>query len=94
MPCPPENVEFELDCGSNTAQVDWQPSRGAEYYIVQGFGVEEGETRCETNSQTCILPDLKCGFTYDVSVIAVNRVCNVSQSDVQQLKAGKNQNED
>lgn len=92
-PCPPENVVFELDCGSNTAQVDWQPSSGAEHYIVQGFGVEGGETSCETNYQSCVLPDLNCSFTYNISVIAANSVCNVSQSNIEQLNAGKNQNE-
>ncbi|MEQ2277019.1 hypothetical protein XENORESO_017774, partial [Xenotaenia resolanae] len=65
----------------------WQPSRGADSYIVQAFGVEEHETNCSTNSQSCILPDLMCGFTYNVSVIAINSVCNVSQSEVQQLQA-------
>lgn len=83
-----------LDCDSNTAQVEWLPSFGSEYYIVQAFGVEEHETSCETNSQSCVLSDLKCGFTYNISVIAVNSMCNVSQSDVEQLQAGKNHKHD
>lgn len=62
---------------------------GADSYIVQAFGVQEHEISCETRSQSCMLPKLLCGFTYNVSVIAVNSVCNVSQSDVTQLQAGK-----
>ncbi|KAF7202765.1 putative LOC107392962-like protein [Nothobranchius furzeri] len=87
VPCPPKNVAVVLDCYSNTAQVNWQASRGAQSYIVQALGIEEGESSCSTNSLSCTLQDLKCGFTYNVSVIAVDSMCNVSQSDVQLLQA-------
>uniref|UniRef100_A0A3Q2UY66 Uncharacterized LOC102300190 n=1 Tax=Haplochromis burtoni TaxID=8153 RepID=A0A3Q2UY66_HAPBU len=87
VPCPPEDVVHVLDCSTNTAVVEWQASRGADYYIVQAAGVEEDETSCETMSQSCILADLLCGFTYNISVIAVNDVCNVSKSDTQQMQA-------
>lgn len=89
MPCPPEDVVPVLDCSTNTARVEWQASRGADLYIVQAFGIEEHESGCETDSQSCVLADLMCGFTYNISVIAVNSVCNVSQSDMTQLQAGK-----
>lgn len=69
--------------------MQWEASRGADYYIVQAFGVEEDETGCETSSLSCILPDLMCGFTYNISVRAVNSVCNVSSSEIKQLQAGK-----
>ncbi|XP_006797927.2 uncharacterized protein LOC102776891 [Neolamprologus brichardi] len=87
VPCPPEDVVHVLDCSTNTAVVEWQASRGADYYIVQAVGVQEDETSCETMSQSCILADLLCGFTYNISVIAVNDVCNVSMSDTQQMQA-------
>lgn len=89
VPCPPQNVVSVLDCSTNMAHVQWQASSGAEYYIVQAFGEEEHATGCETNSQSCNVTDLICGFTYNISVIAVNSVCNVSESDIKQLKAGK-----
>jgi len=91
VPCPPEDVVPVLDCFSNTAQVEWQIGRGADSYIVQAFGIEQDETGCETDSQSCVLSDLKCGFTYNISVIAVNNVCNVSKSDVKQLQTGEKQ---
>uniref|UniRef100_A0A3B3BWR1 Fibronectin type-III domain-containing protein n=1 Tax=Oryzias melastigma TaxID=30732 RepID=A0A3B3BWR1_ORYME len=87
VPCPPEDVVPVLDCSSNTAHVEWRASTGAESYIVQAFGVEEHETGCVTDSEFCVLTDLMCGFTYNISVIAINSVCNVSQSDVEQLQA-------
>ncbi|XP_041862145.1 fibronectin-like [Melanotaenia boesemani] len=87
VPCPPMGVVPVLDCSNNSAQVKWKASLGAQSYIVQAFGVEQHETGCETDSQACVLSDLKCGFTYNISVIAVNSVCNVSTSDVKQLQA-------
>ncbi|XP_078116029.1 receptor-type tyrosine-protein phosphatase beta-like [Sander vitreus] len=81
------DVVTVLNCSTNTALVKWKASIGADYYIVQAFGVEEHESGCETDTQSCVLPDLMCGFTYNISVIAVNSMCNVSQSDMTQLQA-------
>ncbi|XP_034531079.1 uncharacterized protein LOC117806306 [Notolabrus celidotus] len=87
VPCPPEDVTTSLDCSTNTAVVGWRPRGGADSYIVQALGLEEHESGCETESDSCTLPDLLCGFTYNISVIAVNGVCNVSQSETTQLHA-------
>ncbi|KAL7397583.1 hypothetical protein ABVT39_024505 [Epinephelus coioides] len=86
-PCPPEDVDPVLDCSTNTARVEWQGRGGADFYIVQALGVEEHESGCETASLSCDLGDLMCGFTYNISVIAVNSMCNVSKSDMKQLQA-------
>lgn len=88
MPCPPEDVTAVLDCSSNTALVEWQANKGANSYIVQALGVQEHESGCETDSESCVLSDLLCGFTYNISVIAVNSVCNMSRSDMTQLQTG------
>ncbi|XP_071342815.1 uncharacterized protein [Trachinotus anak] len=87
VPCPPQDVVPVLDCSDNTARVEWQASGGADSYIVQAFGIEEHASVCETTSQSCTLPDLHCGYTYNISVIATNSICNVSQSEVKQLQA-------
>nr|XP_019965387.1 PREDICTED: uncharacterized protein LOC109644441 [Paralichthys olivaceus] len=87
VPCPPEGVVAELDCSTNTAQVDWQSSMGADSYIVQAFSMQGHESGCETTTQSCILPDLSCGCTYNITVIADNSVCNVSASGITQMKA-------
>ncbi|XP_029003162.2 fibronectin-like [Betta splendens] len=87
VPCPPQNVVPVLDCSTNRAQVVWQASRGADSYIVQAFGEEEHESVCNTSTQTCDLTDLRCGFKYNISVLAINSMCNISESDIKQLKA-------
>lgn len=88
MPCPPESVRPVLDCVTNTAWVDWQARSGADFYIVQAFEGEEHRSGCETVTQSCSLTELSCGATYNITVIAANSVCNVSESAVTQLKAG------
>lgn len=93
-PCPPEDVDPVLDCSTNTARVEWQGRGGADFYIVQALGVEEHESGCETASLSCDLGDLMCGFTYNISVIAINGMCNVSKSDMKQLQAGEDDQRD
>ncbi|XP_068446237.1 uncharacterized protein [Clinocottus analis] len=87
VPCPPEHVMAVVNCSTNTARVAWRAAGGADSYVVQAFGVEEDESHCETDSLSCVLPDLLCGFTYNITVIAVDGVCNVSQSNMTQLHA-------
>ncbi|XP_054646058.1 uncharacterized protein LOC129188936 [Dunckerocampus dactyliophorus] len=86
-PCPPDGVVTLLDCPTNTAQVEWQASMGADTYEVQAVGMGEYESLCETGTQSCVLSDLMCGLTYNISVTAINSVCNVSQSNITQLRA-------
>lgn len=69
--------------------MEWQRGIGADSYIVQAIGVEEHITGCETESRSCVIPDLMCGFTYSVRVISIDSVCNVSESAVTQLETGK-----
>lgn len=91
MPCPPEDVKPVLDCFTNSARVDWQARGGADFYTVQAFGEEEHESGCETDTLSCYLKNLTCGVTYNVTVIAANSVCNVSQSAMTHLKAGEDE---
>ncbi|XP_062308247.1 uncharacterized protein LOC134012721 [Osmerus eperlanus] len=87
VPCPPEQVVISLDCSANSALVAWKPSQGAESYRVQAIGVQEHETGCETTQNSCLVPDLLCGFTYNISVVALNGECNVSESNMTQLQS-------
>ncbi|XP_075901618.1 uncharacterized protein fndc7b isoform X2 [Nelusetta ayraudi] len=87
VPCSPVDVEPTLDCSTGVAHIHWTASRGAHFYSVRARGVEEHECGCQTESQSCVLTELMCGFTYNISVTAVNSVCNVSHSAVTQMKA-------
>ena len=89
VPCPPTSVVMEQVCSNNMAHVTWAPVAGADSYLVQAFGVEEHFVQCETQSRACTLLDLLCGFTYNVTVLAINSVCNVSESAVTVLPPGE-----
>ena len=88
-PCPPEDVVSTVDCSSNTAVVEWQAAAGADSYFVYAIGMEEHVTGCETDSTSCVVPDLMCGFTYNVSVISVSDQCNNTESPVTQMHSGE-----
>jgi len=87
VPCVPTAVVIEQDCAANTANVSWQPGAGADWYLVEAFGVREHEVFCESDAATraCQLPGLLCGFKYNVSVLSINAVCNVSDSVPEEL---------
>ena len=80
---------MEEVCSAHMAHVRWDPVVGADSYLVQAFGVEEHFVQCASVSGACTLRDLLCGFTYNVTVLAVNSVCNVSESAVSVLPAGE-----
>ena len=69
--------------------MEWQASSGANSYLVYAIGVEEHVAGCETDSTSCVVPDLMCGFTYNVSVIAISDECNVTESAITQMHAGE-----
>lgn len=83
------DVEPRLNCSTGVAHVHWTASSGAHLYRVQARGGEEHESGCETESLSCVLAELMCGYTYNISVTAINSVCNVSQSAITQMEAGK-----
>ncbi|CAL8396350.1 unnamed protein product [Boreogadus saida] len=88
VPCPPSAVVTEEVCSAHMAHVTWDPVAGAASYLVQAFGVQEHYVQCASVSGgACTLRDLLCGFTYNVTVLAVNGVCNVSESAVSVLPA-------
>lgn len=72
-PCIPEHIttQYSLMIG----QVLWDRTAGADYYMVEGI-TEQGLTgTCITNDTYCVLYNLKCGQSYNVTVTANNRVC-------------------
>lgn len=89
MPCVPQSVDAELDCTSNTALVLWEPSSGAESYIVNAVSTDGHIASCNTSETICQVTDLMCGNTYNISVTAINQQCNVSHSTQAEIQSGK-----
>ncbi|KAG5847415.1 hypothetical protein ANANG_G00125810 [Anguilla anguilla] len=86
VPCPPQNVVSQLDCGTNAARVEWEGSVGAESYTVLAVGKEGHVAQCNTTGLACEVVDLMCGRIYNVSVVAHNEHCNISESAITQLQ--------
>ncbi|KAK6311083.1 hypothetical protein J4Q44_G00191380 [Coregonus suidteri] len=83
-PCPPQSVETQLDCLSGRLNVAWQPSVGATRYHAT---VQEGSNvmMCDTNTTSCVVPNLSCGNAYNITVVAQGQSCNSSHSAANEI---------
>ncbi|KAJ8274470.1 hypothetical protein COCON_G00090950 [Conger conger] len=78
--CEPQNVSAEMDCSSNTGLVMWEQGEGVASYCVQAMGPDNHQAQCNTTSTSCQLPDLHCGQRYNLTVTALNELCDNSNS--------------
>ncbi|XP_077060714.1 uncharacterized protein fndc7b [Siphateles boraxobius] len=85
VPCPPQRVESNLLCSSNSASVQWNPGMGAESYEVHAISTGGQMTGCDTTNTSCVVPNLVCGSIYNISVLAIGHHCNVSKSAITTL---------
>lgn len=84
VPCPPQGLMSMLDCPSNSISVQWEHSSGADKYYVEALGIEEDMAYCTSETDSCVLDGLLCGFTYNIRVSAQNDFCNMSSAVIQQ----------
>ena len=80
VPCEPQNVSTELDCQNNTALVSWELSERVFLHQVTALGSDGHSISCSSSSDSCTLPSMHCGQNYNLTVTAVDDVCNSSQS--------------
>ncbi|XP_067303573.1 fibronectin [Pseudorasbora parva] len=85
VPCPPQQVETDLLCSSNSAHVKWNSGTGAESYEVHAISTGGQMTGCDTTNTSCVVPNLVCGSIYNISVLAIGHLCNVSKSAITTL---------
>ncbi|XP_030016445.1 uncharacterized protein LOC115437357 [Sphaeramia orbicularis] len=86
-PCPLTGVSAMLDCLSDTTTVTWQSSNGAESYkatLQTDNGISE---MCMSESTTCSVSGLACGYNFSVSVTASNQQCNVTTNEATSLQS-------
>ncbi|XP_017343677.1 uncharacterized protein LOC108276481 [Ictalurus punctatus] len=82
-PCVPQNIQVILACQSTVLNVTWQQSGEATLYraVVQ---TSAGQAMFPvTDKPFFTVPNILCGLTYNVSVVAQNDKCNSSRSYVQ-----------
>lgn len=87
-PCVPENIQNDLECLSGVLNVTWQSTGYVVQFhtsVVSGVG-HVGS--CRTERHHCVVHNVQCGQTYDITVLAQDEACNSSYSPTKQLITG------
>ncbi|XP_069009634.1 fibronectin type III domain-containing protein 7-like [Embiotoca jacksoni] len=79
-PCPPNNVQANVNCQDNRGTVSWEISVGAVSYVAHLAGRDGHSLSCSTSDTFCNVTGLHCGVTYHTNVIAVGETLNSSSS--------------
>ncbi|XP_029474400.1 uncharacterized protein LOC115100214 [Rhinatrema bivittatum] len=85
--CALQNVVTQVDCLTNSGNVSWDASDGADFYVVTTEGSEGYVMSCNTTDTTCMLQELQCGLVYNVTMFAADGVCDETYS-VSTLRTG------
>ncbi|XP_069798452.1 fibronectin type III domain-containing protein 7-like [Narcine bancroftii] len=78
--CIPQNLDVQLDCDTNDASVLWSHTRGAVSYSATAEGSDGHTVSCETSKKECQITELHCGQMYNLTLTALDGVCDNSQS--------------
>ncbi|XP_053096527.1 uncharacterized protein LOC113530559 [Pangasianodon hypophthalmus] len=82
-PCVPQNIQTILVCQSTVLNVTWQQSGEATRYRAM-VETSVGQVMFPvTDKPFFTVPNILCGLTYNVTVVAQNDKCNSSRSSVQ-----------
>ncbi|XP_028832830.1 uncharacterized protein fndc7rs1 isoform X2 [Denticeps clupeoides] len=85
-PCPPSSVEAVRDCDFNQAWIKWQALQTGNYTAV--ITSKNGETlNCSTISNSCSIPNLRCGQNYSVTVQCKDNRCTSVPSTAVQIQS-------
>ncbi|XP_023809630.1 fibronectin type III domain-containing protein 7-like [Oryzias latipes] len=86
-PCVPENIQDHLDCPSGVLNLTWQ-STGHFLQFHASLRSKTGHiTGCTTAKPYCVVHNMNCDMTYEVTVRAQDKACNSSLSPVKTVIA-------
>ncbi|XP_059420230.1 fibronectin type III domain-containing protein 7-like [Carassius carassius] len=78
-PCDPQNITTVLQCDTNTANVTWTASAGANGYTAMATDRQQQRlASCHSMGTSCQLTSLPCGMRLNVTVQADGTTCNSS----------------
>uniref|UniRef100_UPI00398EB869 fibronectin type III domain-containing protein 7-like n=1 Tax=Pristiophorus japonicus TaxID=55135 RepID=UPI00398EB869 len=80
--CIPQNLNVEVDCNTNDASVSWAHTKGAVSYSATAEGSDGHAVSCDTANSECQINDLHCGQMYNLTLTALDGVCDNSQSSI------------
>ncbi|XP_073671225.1 uncharacterized protein [Paramisgurnus dabryanus] len=84
-PCAPVNVGVVKDCGASQAIVSWQTSQTGGLYTAVLTDALGPSLNCSTSTNSCTVPNMRCGAIYNVSVTYYNGQCNSLPSPAYQI---------
>lgn len=87
-PCPPENVQTNVNCQNDMGIVSWEASYGAVAYEVRLAGRDGHSVSCYSTDPFCNVEGLHCGIIYYTNVIAIGEILNSSISTTVLLISG------
>uniref|UniRef100_A0A8D3EA47 Fibronectin type-III domain-containing protein n=2 Tax=Scophthalmus maximus TaxID=52904 RepID=A0A8D3EA47_SCOMX len=79
-PCPPGNVQANMECEQLTSTVSWEQSDLAVGYVAYFDNHDGHSTYCVATHTHCNVSGLTCGTVYDVWAMALGQKYNSSDS--------------
>ena len=87
-PCVPQNIQNNLDCLSGVLNVTWQSTGHVVWFHASVMSSKGHASSCRTDKRYCVVRNLQCGLTYNVTVVAQDESCNSSHSPTKQVITG------
>ncbi|XP_045906573.1 fibronectin type III domain-containing protein 7-like [Micropterus dolomieu] len=84
-PCVPQNIQNNLDCLSGVLNVTWQSTGYFSQFRTSVVSSKGNISICTTDKLYCVVPNMQCGLTYNVTVVAQDKDCNSSSSPINQV---------
>ncbi|KAJ8376161.1 hypothetical protein SKAU_G00067410 [Synaphobranchus kaupii] len=86
VPCTPQNLAASVSCSSAVATATWNSSRGGQMYFVEASGTDGHSVTCNSHKNSCDLDTLRCGQSYNVSIVAADSSCNSAEPQPAEFK--------
>ena len=84
----PQYIHNDLDCLAGVLNVTWQSMGDFDQFHAYVMSSEGHVSVCRTNKHHCVVRNMKCGLTYNVTVVAQDEYCNSSYSPTKQVLTG------
>ncbi|XP_051990921.1 fibronectin type III domain-containing protein 7-like [Xyrauchen texanus] len=78
--CKPQNASAQLSCDTNAAVVTWEPRDNVVRHTVQAVGTDGHRINCTSSDYSCTLLSLHCGQNYNLTITALDGVCDNSNT--------------
>ncbi|XP_055044899.2 uncharacterized protein fndc7b [Misgurnus anguillicaudatus] len=86
-PCVPQDVQGILECQSTVLNVTWHQRGHAHHYHATVRSSDGHLMECNSTQTFCQVPNIICGLTYSVEVVAYTTTCNSSYSSVYYIQS-------